>query len=47
MAERVAMFGAHIDAGTLPTGGWRVHTRLNAANPAPTAEAPTAEDGRR
>jgi signal transduction histidine kinase len=38
MAERVAMFGARIDARALPTGGWRVHTRLNAANPAPTAE---------
>jgi signal transduction histidine kinase len=45
MAERVAMFGARIDAGPLPGGGWRVHTQLSAATPAVSVSA-TEEAGR-
>jgi signal transduction histidine kinase len=37
MAERVAMFGARIDAGPVPDAGWRVHTSISVdPRPAPT-----------
>jgi signal transduction histidine kinase len=29
MRERVALFGARLDAGPAPTGGWRVHVRIS------------------
>jgi signal transduction histidine kinase len=42
MAERVAMFGARIDAGPKPTGGWQVRTSIDTnspANPTLTSDA--------
>jgi signal transduction histidine kinase len=31
MRERVAVYGGVLEAGPLPTGGWRVHARFPAA----------------
>jgi signal transduction histidine kinase len=38
MAERVAMFGALIDAGPRPAGGWQVRTSINTRSPASRGE---------